>query len=111
MYLFPTDYIIPNFEDWMWLLVLSWICSVWAFQLSAYALKRLTAFTVNLSFNLEPIYGILLAFIVFKESKELSLSFFAGLALIAASLIIHVVLLIHEERKIKVPENFNDSES
>ena len=100
MNIFPTDYIIPTFEDWMWLLVLSWICSVWAFQLSAFALKRLTAFTVNLSFNLEPIYGILLAFIVYKESKELGLSFFAGLALIAASLIIHVILLLKEERKI-----------
>ena len=110
MYLFPTVYIFPNFEDWMWLLFLSWICSVWAFQLSAYALKKLTAFTVNLSFNLEPIYGILLAFIVFKESKDLSLSFFAGFSLIAASLIIHVILLLKEERKITVPADIKNPE-
>jgi len=101
MNLFPTDYVIPNLEDWMWLLLLSWVCSVWAFQLTTRALKILTAFTVNLSFNLEPVYGIILAFAIFGESKELSVSFFAGLSLIAASLIIHVVLLLRQERKLE----------
>jgi drug/metabolite transporter (DMT)-like permease len=53
---FPTDYIFPSLKDWMWLLVLAWFCSVLAFQFSTYALKRLTAFTVNHSYNLEPVY-------------------------------------------------------
>jgi drug/metabolite transporter (DMT)-like permease len=98
--LFPTDYIIPTMKDWIWLIVLAWFCSVLAFQLSARALKQLSAFTVNLSFNLEPIYGILLAFIFFGESKELGWSFFAGFALIVVSLIIHIVMLLKKERKI-----------
>lgn len=97
---FPTHYIFPDAKDWMWLLILGWFCSVLAFQFTGHALKRLSAFTVNLSFNLEPVYGILLAFAIFGESKELSWSFFTGLALIAASLIIHVILLIREERKL-----------
>jgi drug/metabolite transporter (DMT)-like permease len=97
---FPTDYIIPTWKDWGWLLVLSWFCSVWAFQLSARALKRLTAFTVNLTYNLEPVYGIVLAFIVYKENQFLSKWFFAGFALIAASLVIHIILLLKEERKL-----------
>jgi drug/metabolite transporter (DMT)-like permease len=97
---FPTDKIFPNLEDWMWLLVLAWFCSVLAFQFSTYALKRLTAFTVNLSFNLEPVYGIFLAIILFGESKDFDRSFFTGLSLIAASLIIHVVMLLIKERKI-----------
>ena len=83
----------------MWLLILSWACSVLAFQLSTRALKKLTAFTVNLSFNLEPVYGILLAFAIYGESKDLGWSFFAGLSLIAASLIIHVIMLLKQERK------------
>jgi drug/metabolite transporter (DMT)-like permease len=98
---FPTDYIIPTLEDWGWLLVLSWFCSVLAFQLSARALKKLTAFTVNLTFNLEPVYGIALAFAVYNENKFLSKWFFAGFALIAASLIIHIILLMKEERKLE----------
>ena len=97
---FPTSYIFPDLKDWMWLLVLSWFCSVWAFQLSANALKRLSAFTVNLTFNLEPVYGILLAFIVYKENQFLSKWFYIGFALIAAALIIHIGLLRKEERKI-----------
>ena len=89
-------------EDAGWLLVLAWFCSVWAFQLSASALKKLSAFTVNLSFNLEPVYGIILAFIFFGENKNLSKWFYAGFALIAAALLIHVVLIIKEERKKKL---------
>lgn len=98
---FPTDYFFPTLKDWGWLLVLSWFCSVLAFQLSASALKRLSAFTVNLSFNLEPVYGILLAFAVFGESRDLGWSFFAGFALIAASLTIHIILLWKKEKQSK----------
>ncbi len=97
---FPSGYILPTTEDFLWLLMLSWLCSVLAFQLSVTALKKLTAFTVNLSFNLEPVYGILMAFAFFGESKDLGWSFFAGFLLIAASLIIHVILLLRKERQI-----------
>ena len=105
---FPTDYIFPNFKDWMWLLVLAWFCSVLAFQFSTYALKRLTAFTVNLSFNLEPVYGIFLAIILFGESRDFDRSFFAGLTLIAASLIIHIIMLLKKERKIILQNAVNE---
>jgi drug/metabolite transporter (DMT)-like permease len=98
---FPTNYIIPDLDDWGWLLVLSWLCSVLAFQFTAAALKKLTAFTVNLTFNLEPVYGIILAFIIYKENQFLSKWFFLGFALIAASLIIHVVMLAVQERKLE----------
>ena len=83
---FPTSYIFPGFSDWMWLLVLAWFCSVLAFQFSVTALQKLTAFTVNLSFNLEPVYGILLAFFVYHENKDLNWSFFIGLGLIVLAL-------------------------
>jgi drug/metabolite transporter (DMT)-like permease len=97
---FPPEYLMPTTEDWVWLLVLSWLCSVLAFVLSASALKKLSAFTVNLSFNFEPVYGILLAFAIFGESKDLNRSFFAGFILIAVSLIIHVILLLKKEKQI-----------
>jgi drug/metabolite transporter (DMT)-like permease len=97
---FPSGYILPTTEDFLWLLMLSWLCSVLAFQLSVTALKKLTAFTVNLSFNLEPVYGIMMAFAFFGESIDLGWSFFAGFLLIAASLIIHVILLLIKERQI-----------
>lgn len=96
---FPTEHFFPNFENLLWLLVLSWFCSVVAFQFSSNALKRLSAFTVNITFNLEPVYGILLAFIVYNENKLLSKWFYIGFAIIAAALIIHALLLVKQHRK------------
>ena len=101
---FPTSYLIPDANDWLWLLVLAWLCSVVAFQFSAYALRKLSAFTVNLTFNMEPVYGILLAFMVYRENELLSKWFFIGFAMIAAALAIHVWLLLREHRQTKKNE-------
>ncbi len=61
--LFNLKFDLPHGIDWIWLLILSWICTVLAFYLSLRALKTISPFTVNLSYNLEPVYGIALAFI------------------------------------------------
>lgn len=79
---------MPSFSDWWWLLFLAWVCSVWAFQLSANALKKISAFTVNLTYNLEPVYGILLAFAIYHENKELDRSFYIGLLLILTAVLL-----------------------
>jgi len=97
---FPIENFIPDRENIGWLLVLAWFCSVIAFQLSANALKKLSAFTVNLTYNLEPVYGILLAFAVYNENQYLSKWFYVGFAIIAVALLIHVYLLFRVERKL-----------
>ena len=96
---FPTPVFWPDWQNFLWLLVLSWICSVWAFRLSASALKKLSAFTVNLTYNLEPLYGIILAFVVYHENKYLSQWFYIGFALILLVLFVHILLLRKQERK------------
>jgi drug/metabolite transporter (DMT)-like permease len=95
---FPAADFLPGRYDLLWLLVLTWLCSVLAFQLANNALKRLSAFTVNLIYNLEPVYGIILAFIIFKENEFLSNWFYLGFGIIAVAIIIHVFLLIKESR-------------
>lgn len=97
---YPEPHFIPGWENIGWLLVLSWLCSVIAFQFSSNALKKLSAFTVNLTYNLEPVYGILLAFVVYKENQFLSKWFYYGFAIIAFALIIHVIKLVKEERSL-----------
>jgi drug/metabolite transporter (DMT)-like permease len=97
---FPAANFMPGAEDLGWLLLLSWVCSVIAFQLSGNALKRLSAFTVNLTYNLEPVYGIILAFVIYKENEFLSKWFFVGFGIIAVALIIHIILLVKQERKL-----------
>lgn len=100
LHYFPVDSFWPGWSNLGWLMFLAWICSVLAFQLSANALKRLSAFTVNLTYNLEPVYGILLAFAVYRENQFLSRWFFVGFGIIAIALIIHVYILIKVERKL-----------
>ena len=98
LFQFPTGYLFPDINDWLWLLILSLFCSVLAFQLTGQAIKKLSAFTVNLTFNLEPVYGIVLAFIIYNENQLLSKWFFVGIALVAISLIIHIFLLVKVKR-------------
>lgn len=97
---YPAHPFFPGWDDLKWLLVLAWFCSVLAFVLSGNALKRLSAFTVNLTFNLEPVYGIIMAFVFFHENKFLSRWFYMGSVLIAIALIIHVFLLVKQEKKL-----------
>lgn len=80
--------LLPNISDLLWLLVLSLLCTVLAFNLSIRALKKISPFTVNLSYNLEPVYGILLAFAIYKEHMELGLSFYAGLFIIFLTVVL-----------------------
>jgi drug/metabolite transporter (DMT)-like permease len=96
---FSSFRLLPTIEDFLWLLVLSWVCSVWAFQLSGAALKKLSAFTVNLSYNLEPVYGILLAFIFFREDQLLSSGFYLGLSLILLALGLHAWLVYARNKR------------
>jgi drug/metabolite transporter (DMT)-like permease len=93
LYVFQSSKLVPNLSDWIWLLVLSWACTVLAFNLSMSALQRISAFTVNLSYNLEPVYGILLAFLLFREDKYLSSGFYVGFCLILLSIILQMIRL------------------
>lgn len=97
--LFPAPSLLPGWQDWIWLLILSWACTVLAFNLSMAALHRISAFTVNLSYNLEPVYGILLAFIIFREDKYLNKGFYLGLVIILASITAQTLRL--RRRKLK----------
>jgi drug/metabolite transporter (DMT)-like permease len=98
LYLFPAPSLLPSWQDWIWLLVLSWACTVLAFNLSMSALQRISAFTVNLSYNLEPVYGILLAFVLFREDKYLNKGFYIGFCLILLSIILQTLRLWRRRR-------------
>lgn len=88
---FPAAYLIPTFSDWMWLLILAVFCTVLSFILSLNALKYISAFTANLTYNLEPVYSIILAFLIFKENKFLGIGFYAGFALILLAITLQML--------------------
>jgi drug/metabolite transporter (DMT)-like permease len=62
-------------------------------------LQKLSAFTVNLAFNLEPVYGILLAFVVYREDQLLSKWFYIGFSLIMAALLLHLLWMQQKKRQ------------
>ena len=76
---------IPNLMNFSYLFVLAFFCTIGLYILQIQVLRTLSAFTVSLYGNLEPVYGILLAVIFLGEGKELSLSFYAGMVLILLS--------------------------
>ncbi|GAB2473436.1 permease [Hymenobacter qilianensis] len=78
--------------DWLWLLVLAGVCTVYAFSASIELMKRLSAFVINLTTNLEPVYGIVLAVIIFGSEERMSGGFYLGTLVILFSVLIHPVL-------------------
>jgi drug/metabolite transporter (DMT)-like permease len=75
--------------DWLWLLILALVCTVFAFGFHIHLLRRMSAYTANLAMNFEPIYGILAAALLFGEHKQVHPLFYAGLATILAANILH----------------------
>jgi len=89
--LFPSPQsvvIIPDGSNLWYMLCHSLFCTVGMYLLQIQALKRLSAFTVNLTYNLEPCYTIILAFIIFNEGREINFSFYFGLGLILLSVVL-----------------------
>ncbi|MBT9394027.1 DMT family transporter [Hymenobacter sp. NST-14] len=92
--------------DWLWLLLLAGVCTVYAFSASVELMKRISAFVVNLTINLEPVYGILLAVLMYTlhvsgfEEEKLSPGFYAGTLIILVSVLIHPLLDRWDKRRL-----------
>ena len=72
----------PTNMDWIYLIVLALLCTTLAYTLALRALKHLSAFASNLTVNLEPVYGIALAWIFLNDSEELTIGFYIGVLII-----------------------------
>lgn len=92
-------FIIPEGSNLWWLLALSLFCTVGLYLLQIIALKQLSAFTVNLTYNLEPVYSIVLAFIFFGEGREVNFSFYVGILLVILSVALQTRRQIKLKRK------------
>ncbi len=85
-----------NFKDWVLMLALSTFCTAYAFIVSVDVMKELSPFTVVLTINLEPIYGILLAWLVLGDVEKMSEAFYIGALLILASVGINAYLNVRK---------------
>ncbi len=107
--LFSGDVIfqVPDAKNLMLLFIFSLFCTVIPFNLATKALKHISAFTANLSVNLEPVYGIIIAILLLNEHHELNCNFYAGISLILISVVAYGVISGRQylkNRKRKDPE-------
>ena len=94
---FDTDLLLLKRDDIVWLFVLGTICTAYAFVISVEVMKHLSPYSVMLSINMEPIYGIVLAIIFLNESENMSYEFYIGFLLIFTSVILNGIMKLRNK--------------
>lgn len=84
--------LVPTALDWLWLAILALVCTVYAYAVAIELMKRLSVFFIQLSLNLEPVYGIILALLIFRESEIMGWSFYLGTVIILAAVLLYPFL-------------------
>ncbi|KAB1156309.1 DMT family transporter [Flavobacterium luteum] len=84
-------------SDWMYLILLSSICTAYAFIASVKVMKFLSPYTVMLTINLEPIYGVILAVLIFNEKERMSLAFYIGAGVILSMVILNGIVKYYKK--------------
>jgi len=80
---------VGNARDWVWIILLALVCTVFAQALTNRLLNSITAYDFNLAANFEPVYGIIAAALVFGEHAKLSPAFYAGALTIVLANFLH----------------------
>ncbi len=99
----PTDKIIPNQLDFFYLMILALVCTVLTWILSLQALRHVSAFTLGLALNLEPVYGIILAVMFAGEGEILNAGFYLGAGIILVTVLLHSIYKNRINRRMPVP--------
>ncbi|MEN8124371.1 MAG: EamA family transporter [Bacteroidota bacterium] len=86
------DTIKMTTSDWLYLIILSTVCTAYPFVIATNLLKKMSPFTIILTNNLEPVYGIILAVIIFGDKEKMSVQFYIGAAIILGSVILNGIL-------------------
>lgn len=94
----PSLSLTPSTADWIMLPIFGSIFTIGPFLLQLQALRSISAFTVNLSYNFEPIYSIIFALIIFDEANELNRYFWLGVLLIILSVVLQTIYSRHKKR-------------
>lgn len=96
---FTTEFFTISGKDWILILLLSSICTAYAFTASVGVMKKLTPYTVMLTTNLEPVYGIFLAYFLIGEDEKMSVPFYIGSAIILLTVILNGIIKNHKKAK------------
>jgi drug/metabolite transporter (DMT)-like permease len=89
---FNSEFFQLTTSDFIYLLILSSVCTAYAFIASTAVMKFLSPYTVMLTINLEPIYGIILAVLIFEDKEQMSPQFYVGAVIILLTVILNGIL-------------------
>lgn len=89
---FTADFFQLQTSDWVYLLILSSFCTAYAFIASVQVMKYITPYTVMLTINLEPIYAIVLALLIFGETEKMNPAFYYGALIVLSTVLINGIL-------------------
>jgi len=95
---FSPSFFVLSMKDLIYLLILSSVCTAYAFIASTSVMKFLSPYTVMLTINLEPIYGIILAVIIFKEKEKMSFEFYIGAVIILVTVLLNAIIKSRKKR-------------
>lgn len=97
---FDTSYFQLTASDWTCLIILASVCTAYAFIASIHVMKHITPYTLVLTYNLEPIYGIVLAIIIFPQTETMRPLFYLGAGLIISTVLLNAVFKNSNKSKI-----------
>lgn len=100
---FSFEFFNLSGSDWTYLFILASICTAYAFIAAVHVMKYISPYTVVLSYNLEPIYGIVLAIILFPQKEKMSTEFYIGAVIIISTVILNGILKNSNKLKRRVP--------
>ncbi len=89
---FSGEFFMLSSKDFMYLMILSSVCTAYAFIASTSVMRFLSPYTVMLTINLEPIYGIVLAVLIFEEKEKMSFEFYVGAFIILLTVILNGII-------------------
>lgn len=98
---FDTAFFSLSISDWVYLFILASICTAYAFIAAVHVMKQISPYTVVLTYNLEPIYGIVLAIILFPKAEKMSTEFYIGASLIISTVLLNGILKNTRKQKAK----------
>jgi len=99
---FDVSWLQPSASDMTYLIILGVLCTAFAFVVSVEVMKELSPFTVSISINMEPVYSIVLALLIFGEEEKMTPGFYTGALLIMATILANAWLKQRQRRKARL---------
>lgn len=94
--------LLPSPSDWLYIAILAGACSVYAYTVAVELMKRISVFMIQLTLNLEPVYGIIMAVIIFGQQEKMNLNFYIGTMVILSAVVTYPLIRKRFDRTVLI---------